>query len=90
MNPFIPQVVITPEESPFWLSSEDVLAKGVPEGEVENYKWVLSACGEERGWKGSNVTAYVLVRISSVWRERTRGLGWGSQEAHVLALAFLC
>ncbi|XP_064384704.1 uncharacterized protein LOC135333633 [Halichondria panicea] len=31
-------VVITPEGSPFWLSTEDVLAKGLLENEVENFK----------------------------------------------------
>lgn len=31
-------IVITPEGSPFWLSTEDVLAKGLPESEVENFK----------------------------------------------------
>ena len=31
-------VVITPEGNPRWLSDEDVLAKGLPESEVENFK----------------------------------------------------
>ena len=31
-------IVITPEGSKYWLSTEDVLAKGVPENEVENFK----------------------------------------------------
>ena len=39
---FLPQpIVISPEGSPHWLSREEVLAKGIPEGEVENFKWVL-------------------------------------------------
>ena len=35
---FIQPVVITPEGSPFWLPTEEVLAKGLPESEVENFK----------------------------------------------------
>lgn len=31
-------VVITPEGNPHWLSTEDVLAKDLPESEVENFK----------------------------------------------------
>lgn len=31
-------IVITPEGNKYWLSTEDVLAKGVPENEVENFK----------------------------------------------------
>ena len=31
-------IVITPEGNQYWLSTEDVLAKGVPEDEVENFK----------------------------------------------------
>ena len=36
---FLPQpIVISPEGSPHWLSREEVLAKGIPDGEVENFK----------------------------------------------------
>jgi hypothetical protein len=31
-------VVITPEGNPFWLSTEEVLSKGLPDSEVENFK----------------------------------------------------
>ncbi len=31
-------IVITPEGNKYWLSTENVLAKGVPENEVENFK----------------------------------------------------
>lgn len=31
-------IEITPEGNPYWLSSEDILAKGLPESEVENFK----------------------------------------------------
>ena len=34
----IQPIVITPEGNKYWLSKEDVLAKGVPENEVENFK----------------------------------------------------
>lgn len=29
---------ILPPSGPYWLSSEEVMAKGIPESEVENYK----------------------------------------------------